>query len=147
MTAIPVYIFDLDGTLADTTHRQHFIAGPSKDWDAFFEACDKDPPIQHVCEIARLLKQRHDLLFVSGRSDQVELKTRVFLIENIAPNPILYMRKRNDYRPDEIIKGEMLDRILAEGYAPIAVFDDRAKVCKMWRARGIPCFQVAEGDF
>ena len=28
-----------------------------------------------------------------------------------------------------------------------AVFDDRDKVVQMWRENGVPCFQVAKGDF
>jgi len=27
------------------------------------------------------------------------------------------------------------------------VFDDRDQVVEMWRANGIPCFQVAPGNF
>jgi hypothetical protein len=26
-------------------------------------------------------------------------------------------------------------------------FDDRSQVVKMWRKRGVPCAQVADGDF
>lgn len=29
----------------------------------------------------------------------------------------------------------------------VAVFDDRARVVRMWRKAGITCFQVAPGDF
>ena len=28
-----------------------------------------------------------------------------------------------------------------------AVFDDRQQVVDMWRANGLTCFQVADGDF
>lgn len=34
-----IYIFDLDGTVADLTHRLHFITGETKDWDGFHGAC------------------------------------------------------------------------------------------------------------
>jgi hypothetical protein len=29
----------------------------------------------------------------------------------------------------------------------VAVFEDRDRMVKMWRAAGVPCFQVAEGEF
>jgi len=45
------------------------------------------------------------------------------------------------------VKREMLDRIRADGYNPIMAFEDRSRVVKMWREAGIPCAQVAEGDF
>ena len=30
------FIFDIDGTLADASHRLHHIQNGNKDWDAFF---------------------------------------------------------------------------------------------------------------
>jgi hypothetical protein len=32
-----IYIFDIDGTLADISHRLHFIQQESKDWKAFLQ--------------------------------------------------------------------------------------------------------------
>lgn len=39
-------VFDLDGTLALTEHRSHFLRRPGKDkdWRGFYAACDKDQP-------------------------------------------------------------------------------------------------------
>ncbi|SRR5712691_9797945 len=141
------YIFDIDGTLADTAHRQHFLQETPKNWDAFFAACVDDPPIEHVCEVARaIMGSGKIVIFVSGRSDQIRDDTLAFLQEYVGPGP-LYMRKAGDYRADHIVKGELLDQIIADGYNPVVAFDDRNQTVKMWRARGIPCFQVAEGDF
>ena len=56
------------------------------------------------------------------------------------------MRRKNDNRPDEIIKKEfvvelnILDKIFL-------IFDDRDKVVRMWRSMSLTCFQVAEGFF
>jgi hypothetical protein len=41
----------------------------------------------------------------------------------------------------------MLTQIKADGWLPIMAFDDRARVVKMWRDNGVPCCQVAPGDF
>ena len=57
------------------------------------------------------------------------------------------MRRGSDRRPDYVVEAELLDRILADGYRPIMAFDHREQVVKMWRARGVPCAQVAEGNF
>ena len=59
----------------------------------------------------------------------------------------LYMRASGDYRADTIVKAELLDQIIAAGWSPIMAFEDRASVVTMWRERGIPCCQVAPGDF
>jgi hypothetical protein len=58
-----------------------------------------------------------------------------------------YMRSDKDYRADYIVKREMLDKIRADGYDPVLVFDDRTSVVNMWREAGLRAVQVAPGDF
>lgn len=147
------YIFDIDGTLSDPSHRLHYIQQSPKDWDAFFGACGDDGAHPHVIDLVRELKfAGNSIVFVSGRSDQCRVATEIWLHEaGILGDPgdesPIYMRKRGDHRPDDIVKGELLDQLLADGYEPIMAFDDRKRVVDMWRARGIPCAQVADGDF
>jgi hypothetical protein len=119
---------------------------------AFFEACDQDPPIPHMIELAKPLADHADILFVTGRSDDVRRKDARSLKGHSAEFAIgstqdLYMRAAGDHRADTIVKSELMDRIIADGWTPIMVFEDRASVVTMWRERGIPCCQVAPGDF
>ena len=51
------------------------------------------------------------------------------------------------HRPDNLVKGELLDAIRADGYEPVMAFDDRTVCVNFWRACGIPCAQVADGNF
>lgn len=144
------WIFDIDGTLADCTHRKHHIEKEPKDWEAFFAACPDDKIIEHVVEIfeAILWHDNAAIVFVSGRSDDYYELTKTWLEDNLAIEPIiLYMRKTGDHRPDHEVKLELLAQLRADGFDPIAAFDDRNSVVRMWREAGIPCFQVAEGDF
>lgn len=143
------FIFDLDGTLANGDHRLHHIKKETKDWNAYFEACIADEPIPHMIKIFRELTYRTEVFIVSGRSDQVRVATEIWLYrENVflLPSHIL-MRKYGDHRPDDVIKIEMLAEIRALGFEPLAAFDDRDRVVAAWRAAGIPCLQVAPGDF
>jgi hypothetical protein len=57
------------------------------------------------------------------------------------------MRRVGDRRPDYIVKAELLDQILRDGFSPSMAFDDRDQVVAMWRERGVPCAQVAPGNF
>jgi beta-phosphoglucomutase-like phosphatase (HAD superfamily) len=59
----------------------------------------------------------------------------------------IYMRADGDFRQDYVIKEEILDRDILPNYSPQMAFDDRNRVVEMWRRRGIPCLQVASGDF
>ena len=138
-------VFDLDGTLADDTHRQHFLEQHPKDWDSYFAACGDDPPIQPVVELLYTLSQRHDVQVWTGRSEKYRQQTVEWFrskglwwsINNLVMRPV------GDYRPDTVLKGEWL----AERSKPDLIFDDRNKSVRFWREQGIVCLQVADHDY
>ena len=59
----------------------------------------------------------------------------------------LYMRSDKDFRPDDEVKSQMLDKMIEDGFNPTMAFDDRQRVVDMWRDRGLTVAQVAPGDF
>lgn len=140
------YVFDLDGTLTKTTHREGLIP----DWEAFYNACDKDEPVWPVIDLMTNLEaEGHRIEIWSGRINRVRDKTikwfediGIFLDQS---NIVLHMRAEDDHRPDEIIKAELLEQSFP--HVPDVIFDDRQKVVDMWRAHGIVCAQVAKGDY
>lgn len=141
-------VFDLDGTLANCEHRLHHIKGDEKptpeQWDAFFDACHDDEPIQHTIEVLKALKNAgHRVEIWSARSDQVVEKTWHWIGWNVRPALTVRLRRKGDHRDDDKLKAEWI----AEHGKPDLVFEDRARVVKMWRDMGVPCFQVAAGDF
>lgn len=156
-----VYIFDLDGTLALNEHRQHFVRNGNKDWDAFFEACDKDEPNMPVINTLRNLRKYGgvEIWIWSGRSKSVLGKTMDWLwVHGIMDDRTFRylgrddnrfrMREEGDNTPDTDLKKSWLDQLDdIDRKRIVAVFDDRNSVVKMWRQEGISCFQVAEGDF
>ena len=150
----PLYIFDLDGTLADIRHRVHFVRERKpRDWKAFFAACGEDAPNQPVIDTMARLAMHADVWVWSGRSDEVREETVWWLLQHthLTVGDVgggLRMRREGDYTPDEELKaGWLADMNALDRARLVAVFDDRARVVRMWRANGVPCFQVAEGDF
>ena len=142
------YIFDIDGTLADCSHRLPHIEKSPKDWTAFFAACGDDSPIAHVIQLAQDLACAGCLIiYVSGRSDECRDATAEWLVKHKLPTGRLYMRQAGDYRNDDILKTELLAQLTEDGYRPIMAFDDRDRVVAAWRSNGVPCAQVAEGTF
>lgn len=142
------YLFDIDGTLADLSHRLPHIQKEPKDWDAFFAACGDDKPIQHVIDLLiTLFDADQKIVLVSGRSSQCHAETVAWLERHKIPTDSLYTRKEGDHRPDDQVKAELLTAIRADGYEPMMAFDDRDQVVFMWRRLGIPCAQVAPGNF
>ena len=160
----PAYIFDIDGTLANLQHRRHFIAQEPKDWDRFYDIDTilKDRPYSHIVRLVRTLHYAGEaVVFCTGRPERLRLPTVKWLYYHVIGDPCktswlserLYMRPDEmadhgpDHREDYIVKRELLRKIVWDGFTPIMAFDDRQQVVDMWRAEGIPCAQVAEGEF
>jgi hypothetical protein len=88
----------------------------------------------------------------SGREDSVRKETVAWLTQHTSLNmktTTLLMRPTGDSTPDDVLKRNWYDNVLTAGERRrlVAVFDDRDKVVAMWRSMGVPCFQVAPGDF
>lgn len=150
----PLYIFDLDGTLALVDHRRHFVENGAGRWREFYAACVDDKPNVPVIRVLNsLVYAAADIRIFSGRSDEVQAQTVAWLLTHtaLARREIvsgLRMRKEGDYTPDEVLKKQWLDELSRTDRQRLtAVFDDRDKVVAMWRENGVPCFQVAPGDF
>ena len=136
-------IFDIDGTIADLTRRLHYITTKPKNWPAFNKAISNDKPIWQVIEVLFSLKNDGwRIIFCSGRSEDSRQDTIDWLVDYGIWDKVsgLYMRKSKDYRSDDIIKEELLNQILKDGYNPLMVFDDRKRVVEMWRRRGLFVF-------
>lgn len=156
-----IYIFDIDGTLADISHRLHFIGADkggwisstntSKDWESFYKACVDDKPILETINIARALAIWGDtIVYSTGRSTDIFQETRTWLESHGLPYARIYMRPDGDHREDCVVKSELLDMIMEDykyGGVIAGAFEDRQQVVDMYRARGIRVFQVAEGKF
>jgi hypothetical protein len=138
-------IFDLDGTLALIDHRRHFVEGAKKNWRAFFAACAGDVPNLPVVEVARALNLHFQTVIFSGRSDEVLAETLDWLKRHDVPCDYLVMRRAGDFTPDDELKRGWLGHF--DRGQIVCVFDDRAKVVRMWREEGVACFQVAPGEF
>jgi hypothetical protein len=152
----PLYIFDLDGTLALIEHRRHIIEDPARDdskWRRFYAACDRDLPNEPVIRVMESLRLFADVWIFSGRSDEVRDKTEAWLAAHTSflasdLRTALQMRQEGDYTADDTLKKQWLDGMLVDDRRRlVAAFDDRDRVVKMWRDAGITCFQVAPGEF
>ena len=158
---------DVDGTVADLEHRRKYVQGTPKNYPAFERGIPFDTPIQWVIDaVNRLHDNGWTVVICTGRRETQAVVTKKWLVDNNVPFHAFYIRPefeyeadgvtpkltkkgnpKPDYRPDYIIKAELLARARADGYDPDVVFDDRDQVVKMWRDNGIPVVQTAEGDF
>lgn len=142
-------IFDLDGTISLRDK------GPLGRDPYDMTRVGEDMPNMPVITMARLVHTNAGpaedvtLIFVSGRDESARKDTVKWLDQFFEPGFYLYMREIDDMRSDETMKYEIL-QALQSTWDIIAAFDDRNRVVDMWRANGIPCFQVCsreDGNF
>lgn len=136
------------------------------DWPAFYQACDKDEPIEPTIMILEhLIRDTYgypipEIQIWSGRCESVRDKTKNWIENNIGyrvAQLTLKMRPTGDNTPDDVLKERWLDEYLASMWPKLPaanedgkvfhrkdaisfVFDDRPKVVRMWRRRGIFVF-------
>jgi predicted kinase len=144
MTLKRCVVFDIDGTLADCSHRTHFVNGSKKNWPAFMAGIPDDVPNFQVTFLNTLLNFARSqgatnmpIFLCSGRSENERSDTEAWLNKYSVTCDKMFMRKSGDYRADHIIKRELLEEIRADGYEPWLIFDDRQCVVDMWRKEGL----------
>lgn len=152
----PLYIFDLDGTLALIEHRRKYLdekEDPHR-WDKFFSNIHLDLPNKAVVHVLDcLLNVGNDIWIFSARSDIVKEETIKWLVDNTLLSAedlhdTLMMRPHSNSDPDVTFKAQLYDRMLDEDKKRlVAIFDDRDRVVEFWRSKGVTCFQVAKGNF
>jgi phosphoglycolate phosphatase-like HAD superfamily hydrolase len=145
-------IFDLDGTLADCSHRLHWILPQppidpiigkkvKRRFDKFEQDIPNDIPIQSVVNIYKRFIADPDVIVVllSGRNESARDDTTKWLTKwNLDGYAQLYMKASGgSYVPDTEQKLKLANQIEKDwGQSIDMVFEDRARVVEMWKKRG-----------
>lgn len=141
-------VFDIDGTLADVSSVRHHVInidkvpGFKKNFDKFHEESVNCPPIRWVLASALDAKgMGFNVLQVTARQEKYRPHTSWWLASNLVPSDGLYMRANGDFRPDYVVKREILDRLILR-YDIRKAFDDNPNVVRLWGEYGIPCVVI-----
>lgn len=140
-------VCDIDGTLADITHRRHWVATKPKNWPAFNAGMASDGLHEDIVHLLTTLGLYCDVVLCSGRGEEHRKVTEKWLEDNKIGYDRLYMRPAKDHRQDYIVKVELLAQIRADYGEPWLWLDDRNQVVDAIRAEGVRVLQVAPGDF
>jgi hypothetical protein len=148
-------IFDLDGTLADISERRELSTreGGKINWAKFFDPLNisLDKPNVPVIEAFKAHKLAgHRVVIFSGRSEATLKETIDWLNSHGVDADMVVMRPDKSpemYTPDDVLKEKWLEQHFPNHEEVLCVYDDRDKVVKMWREKGIACFQVNFGAF
>ena len=142
-------IFDMDGTLSNPSHRQHFMNKEKKDWSSFYVAAAHDEPNKEILEMYLMYKMNpeYETVIVTGRPEKYRLLTIQWMNKHDIPMSEIYMRPDGDFQQDYTLKSGIYNKLTEEGHNIVLAIDDRQQVVDMWRAQGILCLQCAKGDF
>jgi len=122
------YVFDLDGTVFDSSPRDHLIpADPSTtdNWTEWNRACHLDTVIEPVAIIASaLVKAGHTVRYVTSRCEDGMVETMTAITDAGLPMGYLHMRSIGDNRSHVDVKKDMF-ATLSETHNIIAAFEDQ----------------------
>jgi hypothetical protein len=163
-------ICDIDGTLANHTHRLHYVKpfGYScdgenrpcdiegrpfkKNWKAFFEAQDKDTPNEWCVKIINGLIEEYGIvpIYLTGRPELYRYITEKQIQGWVDPSDYqLYMKPDQNCKDGEAIwksgaefKKEVYWERIEPHYDVLFALDDDEMCCRMWKEEGVQCLQV-----
>ncbi len=129
---------DIDGVLADPSHRLHLIEGKPKNWRGFFSQARADAPLEPGISLVQdLVRQGVAIVYVTGRPDYLRRATTQWLQRQGLPVDALHMRGRGDFRPNPEVKLELYLQLAEEFDIEVIVDDDR-RVVDLLGGAGLP---------
>lgn len=134
-------VFDIDGVLADVSHRLHHIRRRRKRWEAFFAAADADPLLHQGRDLLLESAQQHAIVYLSGRPERTRSQTQRWLDRHGLPPGAVVLRPNRDRRPAHVVKPELVDLVRRQGRVAVVV-DDDADVCDALRSAGYTVLQA-----
>lgn len=137
----PVYVCDIDWTLANLDHRLHYIKWEKKDHDSFYNNVADDEPIPAMIDTINALWKNATIILVSGRRNECYWDTMRWLEDYWVRYDYILMRNSWDFSPDTNVKTKIYNRCLKQNNV-VWVFDDRINVVDMRRELWLYVFDV-----
>ncbi len=129
---------DIDGVLADPTHRLHHLNQRPKNWSAFFADAHLDTALAAgLAAVNELVEAGIRIFYVSGRPRYMASQTESWLARHDLPDGPMYLRPARDYRPAPELKLAVYQE-LAQDYDIYRILDDDVRVFERLRDEGFP---------
>ena len=131
-----IVLCDIDGTIANNDHRQHYLKG-KKDWDGFFSELINDEPIFPI--INKVIEEHNagkNIIFLTGRPERYRKSTILWLKRYFNFDLEILMRKDTDRRDKLITKKEMFEQNFDKENIELIIDNDK-DLLNMWREMNI----------
>lgn len=139
----PTVCVDIDGVLADATHRQYML--DYHDWDSFFMAVGDDALLEPQAALLELLNDGHVISLVTSRPAWIGDLTVNWLDRCGVRWDLLIMRSNGDYRRAPQVKANAVEQLRANGFDPMLAFDDDERNVAAYERQGVPCVYIHSG--
>ena len=146
----PAVVFDIDGVLADATHRQDVLfagTGRRRNWKAFFQLAGDDAVIEEVARLTELLDPTLCIVLLTARPTSIQDLTIGWLGEHDLRWDLLVMRPEGDYRSSPDAKRMAVHELRSHGFDLRLAFDDDRRNVDMFHDEGIPCIYIHSGYY
>jgi uncharacterized HAD superfamily protein len=134
---------DIDGVLADATHRQYLL--DYHDWDSFFMAVGEDGLLEPQAAMLRLVGADHVIALVTSRPQWIADRTTNWLMRHDIRWDVLIMRSNGDYRQAPAVKASAVEQLRDAGFDPVLAFDDDVRNVAAYDRSGVPCVYIHSG--
>ena len=136
-----IILCDIDGTVANNDHRQHFLEG-KKDWDGFFSQLINDKPIYSIInKVNNEYLTGKKIIFLTGRPERYRYSTSLWLKKYFNFELRILMRKDNDQNNKLKVKREIFE----DNFLPNEIdyiIDNDKELISMWMDYGIETYEV-----
>lgn len=143
----PAVVFDMDGVLSNASGRQHHLARPRRDWDAFFEAVGEDELITEVARLLEVLDPALRIVLLTARPIRVQRQTLAWLARHELRWDLLVMRDQGDYDAARDFKRDAVADLRAHGFELRLAFEDDRRNVDMFHRAGVPCVYIHSGYY
>lgn len=146
-----LFVIDIDGTLANASHRMHYVECAQPDWGSFVsdEALRLDTAQPHARAVLnKFRKHGYMLCFLTGRRDTSRTVTESWLKEHMdwagpRAEPVFMRPPEFSNTHASVYKRKQLENVFAHFGLPdhhtVIFFDDDPFVARMYREFGMVC--------
>ncbi len=146
MNEKPVYIFEIDGVIADLTHRAGLLSSKPVDWKKFMELSAQDNYFMPVIKMMQNIYAGGGEIWIwTNRCESIKDITIEWLNRHpLIPNDLeLWMRPLGEKCPDQVLKNRRYVELPEQEKRRIVLtFESRPNVIQMWNVHGITCLNI-----
>lgn len=137
-----IAVYDVDGTLTDTSGHVHLVERDHVDWNEFYSRVAAAPTHGWVVNLARADRaQGRQIVIVTARHAHNRARTAVWLGRSDVPSDGMFMRGAGDSRPAADVKKDVLSHLSKRGRV-VRVVDDNDGVINMAHQEGYAAVHV-----